>query len=404
MIKRALRKDILIYIKHFPSILITGARQVGKSTLAMDLGIDNYVTFDDITTYESAKADPKSFIMSLKKPVVIDEVQKVPDIFAAIKEYLDNNRTAGTFILTGSSNLQGFKDISDSLAGRIGIIDLYPFNLAECYEKESNLIDILLSDTLPTKIDEIDFPKHVIKGGFPEVQTIEEPKILYLWFSSYISTYIERDARDLGDIRNLDSFMRLYKNLAFRSANLTNKAEISKETGINKVTLDNYLSLLKNTYQVSFLPPYYKNELKRLTKTPKAFLCDTGILCHLLRITDTDQLMQSEYKGMLYESFVYAELLKANTYAKNKVDISFYRTSDDKEIDFILDNGSSLTAIEVKSAKTVTMADFKHIKHFAESTNGLLKTGYVMYNGNKILSFGEYAGTKLYAVPIYLGI
>jgi predicted AAA+ superfamily ATPase len=403
MIKRALKKDILMYIKHFPSILITGARQVGKSTLAMDLGIDNYVTFDDITTYESAKADPKSFIMSLKKPVVIDEVQKVPEIFVAIKEHIDNDRTAGTFILTGSSNLQGFKEISDSLAGRIGIIDLYPFNLAECYEKDTNLIDLLLADQLPSEIKEIDFPKHVIKGGFPEVQTINEQKILYLWFSSYISTYIERDARDLGDIRNLDSFMRLYKSLAFRSANLTNKADISKETGIDNKTLDNYLSLLKNTYQIDFLTPYFRNELKRLTKTPKVYLLDTGILCHLLRISETDLLMNSEYKGMLYESFVYSELLKANTYAKNKVEISFYRTSDGKEIDFILDNGRSLTAIEIKSAKTVTMSDFKHIKYFAESTKGLLKTGYVMYNGNKVLSFGEHTGTKLYAVPIYLG-
>lgn len=403
MIRRALKKDILMYIEHFPSILITGARQAGKSTLAMDLGIDNYVTFDDITTYESAKADPKSFIMSLKKPVVIDEVQKVPEIFVVIKEYIDNDRAAGTFILTGSSNLQGFKNISDSLAGRTGIIDFYPFNLAECYGQETNLIDILLSDERVSDVREIDFPKHVIKGGFPEAQTIQEQKILYLWFSSYISTYIERDARDLGDIRNLDSFMRLYKSLAFRSANLTNKADISKETGIDNKTLDNYLSLLRNTYQISSLAPYYKNELKRLIKTPKIYFCDTGILCHLLRITETDQLMSSEYKGILYESFVYSELLKANTYAKNKVEISFYRTSDGKEIDFLLDNGNTLTAIEVKSAKTVTMSDFKHIRYLAESTKGLLKTGYVMYNGNKVLSFGEHAGTKLFAVPIYLG-
>jgi len=279
MIKRALKEDILKYIKHFPSILITGARQVGKSTLAMSIGIENYVTFDDIATYESAKADPKGFVSSLTKPVIIDEVQKVPDIFRSIKEHIDKDRKAGTFILTGSTNLQGFKEISESLAGRIGIIELYPFNLSECYESQHNLIDILTSDNeREGNLVDLDIGMHVIKGGFPEIQAMNDQKLIYLWFSSYISTYIERDARDMGDIRNLDGFMKLYRGLALRSGNLINKSELCKETRLDNKTLDNYLSILKNTYQINFLNPYFRNELKRLIKTPKVFMCDSGVL------------------------------------------------------------------------------------------------------------------------------
>ena len=403
MLTRSLREDLLKYLKHFPSVLIAGARQVGKSTLAMSLGIDNYVTFDDITSYESAKTDPKGFVSRLPKPVIIDEVQKVPDIFPAVKEWIDGDRKPGTFVLTGSTNLQGFKNISESLAGRIGIIDLYPLNLAEIYQSKTNLVDMLISNDLPAGKSNVGIEHHIIRGGYPEIREMDDKKLLYLWFSSYISTYIERDARDIGDIRNLDSFMKLYKNAAFRSGSLMNKSELSKECGIDNKTLDNYLTILKNTYQVSLLAPYFSNELKRLVKTPKIYMCDSGILAHLLRVTSPEQLAESEYKGMLYETFVFDELLKANAYAEDRAEISFYRTSDGVEVDFILDSGRSMAAIEVKSSKSVSSGDFKNIKYAADSLRGKLKYGYVMYSGSEVMSFGQYAETKLFAIPYSVG-
>jgi hypothetical protein len=403
MLTRSLREDLLKYLKHFPSVLIAGARQVGKSTLAMSLGIDNYVTFDDITSYESAKTDPKGFVSRLPKPVIIDEIQKVPDIFPAVKEWIDGDRKPGTFVLTGSTNLQGFKNISESLAGRIGIIDLYPLNLAEIYQSKTNLVDMLISNDLPAGKSNVGIEHHIIRGGYPEIREMDDKKLLYLWFSSYISTYIERDARDIGDIRNLDSFMKLYKNAAFRSGSLMNKSELSKECGIDNKTLDNYLTILKNTYQVSLLAPYFSNELKRLVKTPKIYMCDSGILAHLLRVTSPEQLAESEYKGMLYETFVFDELLKANAYAEDRVEISFYRTSDGVEVDFILDSGRSMAAIEVKSSKSVSSGDFKNIKYAADSLRGKLKYGYVMYSGSEVMSFGQHAETKLFAIPYSVG-
>ena len=217
MISRKITKDVQAYLQHFPSLLITGARQVGKSTLAISLGVEHYVTLDDIATYQSAKSDPKGFILSLQKPVVIDEIQRVPELFVAIKEQIDLDRTPGRFILTGSSNLKGFRNLSDSLAGRIGIIDLYAFNLAEIYGTANNFIDQAFSSR-PFKESEVSvrLDHHVIDGGFPEVQTIENPKMRLLWFTAYIRNHIGRDLYDVANIRNLDSFMRLYLMLAMR--------------------------------------------------------------------------------------------------------------------------------------------------------------------------------------------
>ena len=294
--------------------MITGVRQVGKSTLALQLGIDNYVTLDDIASYQSAKTDPKGFILNLSKPVIIDEVQRVPEIFVVIKEQIDQDRTAGYFILTGSSNLQGFKNLSDSLAGRIGIIDLYGFNLSEIYQQSYNFIDSLFIDKpLSYNAPFPDITPHILKGGFPEVQTIEHVKTRMLWFTSYIRTYIECDLHDVSQIRNLDSFMRLYLAMALRSSQQLNKAALGKACQIDSKTLDNYLSLLKNTYQITLLKPYFNNALKRLVKMPKLYMLDSGILSHLLKIGQTDQLTNSQHKGAIVETFVLSELIKANT-------------------------------------------------------------------------------------------
>lgn len=400
MLFRHITHDVKTYLQHFPAILITGARQVGKSTLALQLGIEHYITLDDIAAYQSAKADPKGFILSLPKPVIIDEVQRVPDIFVAIKEQIDQDRSPGQYVLTGSSNLQGFKTLSDSLAGRIGIIDLYAFNLSEIYQQPYNLIDQLFSaETLQAPKDIPDFSLHVLRGGFPEVQTIENDKTRMLWFTSYIRTYIERDLHDLSNIRNLDNFMRLYLSTAIRSSQQLNKSALGKDCQIDAKTLDNYLTLLRNTYQIVLLKPFFNNALKRLVKMPKLYMLDSGILCHLLKIRQSKQIVNSQHKGAVFETFVLSELIKANTYAQSPVELGYYRTNDGKEIDFILDNGEQLIAIEIKAAHTVTQSDFKHIRYFIEQQPDKVAKAIVMYAGDKCLPFGEHEGVELWAVP-----
>ena len=204
-IKRAISDEIKEYMKSFPVLLISGARQVGKSTLALNLDIPNYITLDDINIYESARNDPKDFIEHCNKPIVIDEIQRVPILLLAIKEFVDKDRTNGQFILTGSANLKGFKDISDSLAGRIGIVELYPLSQKELSHSDENLIDILsgdISHLALKKYDNDGLSEKIINGGYPEITKIDSEKSKYLWFSSYIRTYIESDAKEIGNIRN----------------------------------------------------------------------------------------------------------------------------------------------------------------------------------------------------------
>jgi len=396
-LKRAIRAELEEYLKYFPVLLISGARQVGKSTLALHLGIDNYITLDDINIYEMAKNDPKGFIESLEKPVIIDEAQRLPQLMITIKEYIDKERINGEFVLTGSASLQGFKDISDSLAGRIGIVELYPLSLKEKSQKEQNIIDIFGGslDEFILKKYESDITQYILDGGYPEIIKIDSQKAKYLWFSSYIRTYIESDARELANIRNIDKFIKMYRLCMIRSGNMFNKNEIQKEAGLDNRTFDSYFAVMEHTYQIQKLQPFFKNQLKRLIKSPKIYATDTGVLSHLLQIGSKEAFETSHYKGDIIETFIYDELLKANSSSSQKVGLFYYRTTDKKEIDFILDYGEKIVAIEIKASKSVSKSDFKHIYHLQEEIPELFDKGIVLYGGDVFLRLD----TNMYAVP-----
>ncbi len=397
-LKRGIREDIEKYMKYFPVLLISGARQVGKSTLALHLGIENYMTLDDINMYQMAKNDPKGFVEHLEKPVIIDEVQRLPELMITIKEYVDKDRINGEFVLTGSASLSGFKDISDSLAGRIGIVELYPLNLKEKYGKEENIIDIFIEDLdkyLLQHYDNSSIVQNIIEGGYPEILKIDDSKAQYLWFSSYIRTYIESDAKELANIRNMDKFMNMYRLCMLRSGNIFNQNELQKECGLDNKTFSSYFSVLEHTYQLQKLHSYFRNELKRVVKSPKIYAIDTGVLCHLLRISSKEEYEVSHYKGDILETFVYTELLKAITYAHRRAGLFYYRTSDKKEIDFILEYSNSVIAIEVKASKSVSKSDFKHIYHLAKEIPDTFSKGIVLYSGETFLKID----TNMYAIP-----
>ncbi len=397
-IKRAIAQEIEEYLKYFPVLLISGARQVGKSTLALHLKIDNYITLDDINIFEMAKNDPKSFIENLPKPTIIDEIQRLPNLLVIIKEYIDKNRVNGQFVLTGSANLKGFKDISDSLAGRIGIVELYPLSLKEKNSNRTNLIDAISGDLNSLVLKKQTNEKiidNIINGGYPEITKIESNKGKYLWFSSYIRTYIESDAKELANIRNMDKFIKMYRLCMLRSGNIFNKSELQNETGLDNKTFDSYFGVLEHTYQLQKLQPYFNNQLKRLTKTPKIFALDTGILCHLLQITSKDEYERSYFKGSILETFIYSEFIKANTYANQKANIYYYRTTDKKEIDFILEFSNKIIAIEIKSSKNISKDDFKHIYQLKEELKKNFEKGIVFYGGDTVLKIDD----DMYALP-----
>jgi len=329
---------------------------------------------------------------------VIDEIQRVPILLLAIKEFIDKDRTNGQFVLTGSANLKGFKDISDSLAGRIGIVELYPLSQKELSHSDENLIDILSGDInhlALKKYDNNGLSEKIINGGYPEITKITSEKSKYLWFGSYIRTYIESDAKEIGNIRNMDKFITMYRLCMLGSGNIFNKNELCLESGLDNKTFDSYFSVLEHTYQIQKLQPYFNNALKRLIKTPKIFATDTGVLSHLLQISSPNELASSPYKGAIYETFVFDELLKANTSSKKRANIYYYRTSDQKEIDFILEISGKLIAIEVKPSKTVSRDDFRHIYHLKDNLQSKFDKGIVLYTGDRAIKLGD----DMFALP-----
>ena len=398
-IKRSIEKEIEEALEFFPILLITGARQVGKSTLSLKFKEFDYITLDDTTLFSFAKNDPTGFVSSLKKPIIIDEIQKVPELLNEIKKDVDTNRLNGSYILTGSANLLSFKNISDTLAGRIGLFELYPFSMKELYNKDENLLELLssnLTDIALSTIGTLQIKEHIIAGGYPEIQKTKSTKMRYIWFSSYIRTYIERDVRDIGELRNLEKFIRVFNVLATRSANVLNKSNLAKETKVDVKTLDNYLTLLEQVYQLFSLRSYQKNIGKEMVKTPKVYFADSGVLSHVLRVKSVEELDNSHYKGDIVETFVYAELKKHFNQNEDFFKFNYYRTKDKSEIDFILESNRHILAIEVKSSQTAKIDDFKHIIELDRLVLDKKVVGIVLYFGERIICFKE----KFWAVPM----
>jgi len=396
MYKRHFDSLVSEALKVSPIVLLSGARQVGKSTLATKK-VKNYKLFDDVALRDSVLSDAKLFLSTLKKPVCLDEIQKVPTLLEPIKMDVDNNRINGSYLLTGSASILDMKSIGDTLAGRIIELTLYPLSSYEINSKEENIIDKLFAKDV-LHVEKLDYEKKVktiVDGGYPEYLKIENEKMKSYWFSSYISTYIERDVRDIANIRNLDAFIRLFNLLAPRSANIVKTSELANTSSLNIESVKNYLKTLELVYQIKFLKPYSSNISKRFIKSKKLFFLDSGLLSHLFGVYNIDDFNSSKQKGQIVETYVYAELLKHIGFFNKHCEIYHYRTNDQKEIDFILKLADKLIAIEVKASKSISKSDFKHIVDF-KSKEDDFHLGLVFYLGEEVLPFGD----GLYALPV----
>lgn len=385
-----------------PAVLLSGARQVGKSTLCLNRD-RQYRVFDDLSEREAALNDSIGYILSLPKPITLDEIQKVPEILEGIKMDIDKNRINGTFLLTGSANVLDMKKTKDTLAGRIIEIVMWPLSQKELHDKhEENIIDALFSKGIDgIKVSDISYDallKAMLDGGYPEIQKIDSVRGRALWFNSYISTYVERDIRDVGELRDISAFIKFFNILAPRSCGLLNKSDLAGDATLSEPTVNNYLAMLEMIYQISLLKAYSSNVSKRFIKSPKLFMADSGIFCHLMGVSSTEELHASSHKGNVFETFVYGELLKHQSYGMTRPVIYHYRTNDKKEIDFILEKGDKTLAIEVKASRSVKRDDFKHIADFqSKSKQNVL--GIVLYTGEHILPFGDENANR-YAVPL----
>jgi len=400
MYARKIRQHLLAALNDSPVVLVNGARQTGKSTLIQDLGRDaTYYTFDDPAVLAAVQADPFGFINALKGAVCLDEVQRAPGVFLAIKAAVDRDRTSGRFLLTGSANVLLLPQIADSLAGRMEVLNLWPLAQSEIERQPLSVIDRLFDGRLPDKyhFERQDFIVRLSRGGYPEALSRASERRREAWFDSYLHTILLRDVRDLAQIDGLTEMPRLMQLLGARSGGLLNAAELSRSTGIPQTTLKRYLTLLETLFLVRQVPAWSSNLGKRLQKSPKLFVTDYGLMAHLQGLSESGIASGLGLPGNLVEGFVHAELVKHQSWSDLRTQLMHYRTSTGVEVDFVLENRrGDLIGIEVKAAATITSKDFNGLRHLRETTPQQFKRGVVFYTGEQVVPFDEH----LVAVPL----
>ena len=396
----------------FPVVAVTGARQVGKSTLLQEIHRLHpeftYTTLDDRTTLDIAIEDPDGFISSRSLPLIIDEAQRAPDLMRAIKKIVDKERRPGMFLLSGSANFLTLKTISESLAGRVALLELYPFSLSEIYEKgPPDFFGILSSNSARKTLEELskkawislrEWESLVLKGGFPPVYQLKKGLQRQVWFESYRKTYLERDLRDLTRIENLVGFGRVLTLCASRTSRVVSYADLARDADLSPTTLRRYLEMLKTTYQIELLPPYFANIGKRLVKSPKLFFCDSGFAAYFLGVAGVEEAIRRGIWGNLVETWVYQELKKILSLSHPRTFLYYWRTHAGGEVDFVLERGNQLIPLEVKAGSNILPGELKGLKTFMEDFQKKVTIGIVLYTGSEILPLTD----KIIAIPLNL--
>lgn len=404
MFKRHIKPHLKKALARSPVVLLNGARQVGKSTLALEFKEEHgfyYITFDDEIMYLAAKGDPVAFLANIPKPIIIDEVQRVPEIFIAIKRDVDANRVPGRYLLTGSANPLLIPRLGDSLAGRMEVIDLMPLSQGEILGIEETFIDTAFNDTFTIKplkniLSKKEVCAKVVIGGYPSVQGVDE-ETREAWMRSYLNLILQRDIKDLAQIEKLTELPLLLKLLAFRAANLMNVAEVARESKMVDQTLHRYIALLETIFLIYVQPAWSTNFALRFIKSPKLYLVDSGLLAYLLGINIDRSINDPIHMGKLLENFVLDEIKKQITWSKVKPQMYHFRTSDGQEVDIVLENrAGDIVAIEIKSSESVSQSDFKGLRFLQEKMRNKFIRGFVLYTGSEIVPFGP----NLFALPV----
>ena len=364
MIKREIRKVLADFARHFPVVTITGPRQSGKTTLAqMQFPDYHYVNLEDPDMRMIAEADAREFLKLYSPPVIIDEIQRVPKLLSYIQVLVDEKKTKGQYILTGSHQPGLRAEISQSLAGRTAILQLLPLSIAELTEAGIAM----------------DRDDYIFKGFMPQIhnETIK-PEMLY---RNYFLTYVERDARQLVNIRNLNNFEVFIKLLAGRIGQVINLNSLSNDIGVSAVTLSEWLSVLEASYIIFKLPSYFENFGKRLLKSPKIYFTEVGLAAYLLGIKDVSQVARDPLLGGLFENMVVLEALKSRYNAGRESELYFFRDTRGMEIDLLLNENRQLIPMEIKAARTWNKDFVSNIEKFRKVVPNALP-GAVIYSGD----------------------
>lgn len=402
---RNLQPSVAESLTDSPVVFIQGARQTGKSTLARLLveadARRRYMTLDDAATLAAAQSDPQGFIVGLDAPVVIDEVQRAPGLALAIKAAVDANRKPGRFLLTGSANPMLLPNLSESLAGRIELHTLWPLSQGEIAGRVERFIDAVFASrfTLPD-VTGASFPSlipRLMQGGYPEMLTRKADDRRRAWVGSYLDTILQRDVRDISNIRDLSELPRLLALIASRAASLLDYADLARMLSMPQTTLKRYMSLLEVTFLIHTLPAWFTNIGKRIAKSPKVLINDTGLLLHLLGANEARLKSDPTLAGGVLENFVALELLKQRGWSKLKPNLFHFRTHSGDEVDLVLERADGkVVGIEVKSTASIDAGHLKGLRVLAAAAKDRFVRGIVLYTGNASVPFGK----DLIALPV----
>lgn len=404
-IPRHLESFIIESLKSFPVVYISGPRQSGKTTLVKRIASNkaDYITFDDIQMRSAAQQDPMAFLRNLSGPVVIDEVQMVPELFRPLKMIVDENRDKknggkGQFLLTGSASVMALPKLSDALVGRMALHTLLPFSSCELESSKTFIERAFENEWKLSKVKNDKTMQMPLAATFPEISDIHSEEARNQWCNGYLNTILQRDVRILMEIEKIASLPDMLKLLASRSGGVLNEAALSRETELNHLTTKKYRVLLENLFLTLSIPAWSSNLGKKLVKSPKVYLSDINFLMYLLNMNFDGLAKQNRSLfGQVLESFVAIEITKQLTFSKTRAKLYHFRTNSGQEVDFLLEGpDGKIVALEVKSSQSVTSKDFRHLKKLKEDLGDKFLRGFVAYTGDSIVPFGD----DLFSLPL----
>jgi hypothetical protein len=390
-------------LRDSPAVLIHGPRQSGKTTLARAVGEPcgyRYVSFDDEAVSTAARGDPIGFVSALPSKTILDEVQRVPEIFTSLKAAIDRRRTAGRFILTGSANILFVPALADSLAGRMAILRLHPLAQCEIEGARPRFLAALFRGAFKTGIGDrlgAGLAERIAAGGYPAALARRVAGRRRAWYRDYVETQIQRDVRDLSRIRSLDTLPKLLALAAAQTARLVNVADLSAPFELTRQTIHEHVTLLERVFLLERLQSWHSNRMSRLVKRPKLHGAETGVACGLLGVDAARLDADRAVLGSLLESFVLQELRRQASFAPEPLGFFHFRDRDDFEVDIVIERGHAAVAgIEVKAAATVREADLRGLRKLRDAAGKRFIAGVVLYDGSATIRFGD----GLFAVPV----
>jgi hypothetical protein len=399
---RRLTPAVAAALKSFPVVVVTGARQTGKSTLIHDLlkaPRREYYTLDDIDVLERAESEPDALVAD-RGAVTLDEIQRSPKLLLAIKRAVDRDRRPGRFLLSGSANLSLLERVSETLAGRAVYLTIYPFTVSERRGLGgTGPWDAILRKPGALEGDHATLPEleaELLVGGFPPVALSGQPGYRRQWLDGYVRTYLERDLQMLAAIHNLVDFRRLMRIAALRTGALLNQSELARDAGLAQPTAHRYLNLLEASYLLHRLPAYAVNRTKRLIKSPKLYFCDTGLAAHLAGIESAADLERSSLRGPLLETLVLSDLLAWRESAASRPEILYWRSVSGIEIDFIVETDGRVFPVEVKATSRPRLSDIRNLQVFLEEYGKSAPHGLLVHTGTRC----EQLAARIWAMPL----